>query len=88
MWKIFFAIYDDSTKEVPYRSFHRTPISIYRTANMGFVEELSGLGFEPTAVFLEEDIEEIKNGNFSSDAVEAEDLQFLRDFIGKWELAT
>lgn len=86
MPKVFIAMYDDSARKVPCRMFHKTPNTIYRTANMGFVEELSAAGFEPTAVLLEEDIETIKDGTYSDDALSAEDVTFLKDHLSHWVL--
>lgn len=86
MYKVFIAMYDDTTKAVPYKSYTVRPITVYRTANMEFIEELSGLGFEPLAVLLEEDIEEIRNGSYTNDAVEAKDLTLLTEAISHWEL--
>lgn len=85
MAKIFFAIYDDSTRKVPHRTFQKIPYVIYRTTNMGFVEELSGLGFEPTAVLLEEDIAALKDGQHSDDSMTEEDIKFLNDHLEHWE---
>lgn len=84
--KTFFAIYDDTAREIPMRIFQRRPYTIYRTANMGLVEELSGLGFEPDAMLLEEDIAELKAGNYTNDSLDEEDLKFLIEDIDHWIL--
>lgn len=85
MSKIFFAIYDDAAKSVPFRIFHKTPNTIYRTADMGFIETLGAEGFEPTAVLLEEDIADIKSGGYDGDLA-PEDLEFLATNFEDWAL--
>lgn len=83
---LYMAIYDDSSKEVPFRCFHSGTNTIYRTANMGFVEELTGQGFEPTVILLEEDIDEIKGGTYTNADIGQSGLDFLRDNWGRWAL--
>lgn len=85
MSKIFFAIYDDAAKSVPFRIFHKTPNTIYRTADMGFIETLGAEGFEPSAVLLEEDIADLKSGSFSGDLT-PEDVEFLTTNLEEWAL--
>lgn len=86
MSTVFFGIYDDTSRPVPFKIHHLNPITIYRTANMGFVEELSGLGFEPTAILLEEDIAELKNGTYANESISEKELKFLQDTVHSWSL--
>lgn len=87
MSKLFFAIYDDAARTIPFRCYHAHQNTIYRTANMGFIEELSGKGFDPTAMLLEEDITDLKAGNYSNEALSPEDITFLKDCISNWAMA-
>lgn len=86
MIKVIVAVYDDAAKSVPFRVFNKKPHIIYRTANMEFIEELSNLGFEPLAVLLEEDIDNIKAGSFTNDSLAPEDIAFLTDHQEDWVL--
>lgn len=84
MASIFYAIYDDKAAPIPFKLIHRSPFTVYRTSNMGLIEEFSGMGLDPTAVLLEEDIESIRNGSFANDEVSSEDLEFLVSTIVDW----
>lgn len=84
--RIFFAIYDDSSKSVPFRLYGNSKFIVYRTANMGLVEELSNLGFEPTAMLLEEDIEAVQNGSYTNSDLTQEDLDSLIGTVDHWKL--
>lgn len=86
MSTVFFGIYDDTTRSIPFKIYHLNPITIYRTANMGFVEELSGLGFEPTAILLEEDIAELKSGSYANESISEKELKFLQETVHRWAL--
>lgn len=87
MRKIFVAMYDDSTKEVPFFCFHSHFATVYRTANMGFIEELSSCGAEPTAILLEEDVADLLQDSFVNDDMAEEDLDFLKEHYHKWSLS-
>lgn len=84
MRKVFFAIYDDANRKIPYFSYFQAPFVIYRTPNVGFIEELSALGFEPTAVLLEEDIAHLLEESYNNEALSDEDLQWLLKHKSKW----
>lgn len=87
MNKIFVAIYDNASKVVPFCCYHSHSTTVYRTANMGFVESLSKQGLEPTAIFLEEDIEDLMQDRFSHEDVTEQDVTFLKNHLKKWSLA-
>ncbi|MFI3253167.1 MAG: hypothetical protein R3Y63_02335 [Eubacteriales bacterium] len=86
MASIFYAVYDDSTKAVPFMIVHRNPITIYRTANMELIENISAMGFDPKAVLLEEDIESLVNGDYQNDEIPADELEFLVNTSKQWAL--
>lgn len=85
MPSIFYAIYDDSAITIPFKMVHKSPITVYRTSNMGLMEEISAMGFEPTAVLLEEDVESLKSQSYSNDDVTPEELEFLSATVTQWE---
>lgn len=84
MAKVFVAIYDDSATKIPHRFYHEGQNTIYRTTNVGFVEQLSALGHEPDAVLLEEDIEDLQNDTFTGDNMDPADIHFLKTSFIKW----
>lgn len=84
MAKVFVAIYDDSATKIPHRFYHEGQNTVYRTTNVGFVEELSAIGHEPLAVLLEEDIQELEKGTYTGDNMTQEDLDFLKDSLIRW----
>lgn len=85
MSKVFVAIYDDSAVRILHKFYHETPITVYRTTNVGFVEELSAIGHEPLAVLLEEDIEDLRKGNYKDNSLDPDDILFLQKSLPKWE---
>lgn len=84
MASIFYAVYDDSTTTIPLKIIHKNPITVYRTSNMELIEQISGMGFEPKAVMLEEDIELLKQGSYSNDDITAEEMEFLVKTASAW----
>lgn len=84
MASVFFAIYDDSAAPVPFKMMHKNPVTIYRTANMSLMEEISGMGFEPKAVLLEEDIESLMNGGYTNDDITTDEMKFLTETSSQW----
>lgn len=86
MASIFYAVYDDSSKSVPFLVMHRNPITIYRTANMELIEQISAMGFDPKAVLLEEDIESLKTGAYENDEIPPDELEYLVNTVAKWSL--
>lgn len=85
MASIFCAIYDDSATTIPFALIHKNPYTIYRTSNMELIEEISAMGYEPKAVLLEEDIDSLRNGEYSSDDVSPDELEFLTTNLKAWE---
>lgn len=83
---VVFAIYDDTSRPVPFKIYQTNPITVYRTANMAFVEELTQLGYEPSAILLEEDIGELKNSNYQNEGLTPHDLEVLVKTVNSWSL--
>lgn len=86
MSALFYAIYDDTARPIPLKIYHFNPITIYRTANMALVEELSGKGFEPTAMLLEEDIAELRAGNYANEEISDSEMEFLKNTVNSWAM--
>lgn len=84
MASIFYAVYDDAATTIPLKIIHKNPITVYRTSNMELIEQISGMGFEPKAVMLEEDIELLMQGNYSNDDISEEEMAFLVKTASSW----
>lgn len=87
MTKIFVAIYDDASKEVSFKCYQKEQIILYRTANMGFIEEISQIGYEPTAILLEEDMTALQAGKYENSDITQDDLDFLHKSYQHWAIA-
>ncbi len=85
MYKIIFAVYDSTARNVPDKFVQKVPYTIYRSTNTGFIEELSAKGFESSAVLLEEDITALKEGSYTNDGLDPNDIEFFTQHLPLWE---
>lgn len=85
MYKIIFAVYDSTAGNVPDKFVQKVPYTIYRSKSESFIDDLSAKGYETSAVLREDDIAALKEGTFTHEGLQPNDIEFLTKHLALWE---